>query len=499
MIDKNLKVGAVTNWVSMGVHLVVGIILTPIVISYVGKNGFAIWALVNSFSGYYGLLNLGIGSALGRFSAVHLAKKDWSSFNGVVNTAVQFFTVTGLLVCVFGFVFAQPLTQFFSLGGSDGEVFVWLMRIFAAVALLEFIASVFGSLLFAREKFVFLNALAIFRSFANLGVGIALLHGGAGLLGIALLALGLSAVTTVAKVVYCKMAISELRFSPKLASRSVLVTLLKFGVGSSLISVAQIVRLRVGLVLSARMVGVDAAAVYAIAINLVDKYINVVGSASRVVSPRFATLVGRGENDNLRILFLDSLRWCAWITAGGWMLLIVFAKPLVLLWVGEEFVDAALIINVLSVGVCMALAQTTGLNACMALAKHRSLAWMSIFELVLGVLLAWGLVRWGGLGNLGIALGITLGMLSTKTLLQPLYVCRMLELSLAKFVRTVIPPFAVAGAFVACNLGAREISGENWSRLEVWIPFAIVTGVGYLLVFWRMFSSRRLSVTEQTT
>ena len=64
MANPSLKVNALSNWVSLGVNVIIGFVLTPFIIRSLGKTGYGIWTLVCSFVGYYGLLNLGVGSAI---------------------------------------------------------------------------------------------------------------------------------------------------------------------------------------------------------------------------------------------------------------------------------------------------------------------------------------------------------------------------------------------------------------------------------------------------
>ena len=84
----SLKINSISNYASLFVQIAVGFFLTPFIISHLGQTGYGIWVLVGSFVGYYGLLNLGVSSAIVRYIARYSAQKNTSSLNETANTAL---------------------------------------------------------------------------------------------------------------------------------------------------------------------------------------------------------------------------------------------------------------------------------------------------------------------------------------------------------------------------------------------------------------------------
>jgi O-antigen/teichoic acid export membrane protein len=128
----SLKINAISNWASLLVHIMVGFFLTPFIISHLGQNGYGIWTLVGSFIGYYGLLNLGVGSAITRYIARYSAQNDIKNLNDVANTALAMFCVTGLLAVIISFFVAEPLALFFKVTPEHFIEFkriVWVLGI----------------------------------------------------------------------------------------------------------------------------------------------------------------------------------------------------------------------------------------------------------------------------------------------------------------------------------------------------------------------------------
>ncbi len=64
-------------------------------IAHLGTGGYGIWVLVSSFVGYYGLMNLGVGSAVTRYVARYAGQGDMQELSKVASTAMLMFCCTG--------------------------------------------------------------------------------------------------------------------------------------------------------------------------------------------------------------------------------------------------------------------------------------------------------------------------------------------------------------------------------------------------------------------
>ncbi len=62
----SLLINALSSWAGLGVNIVVGLLLLPFVVAKLGQTGYGVWMLVGSIIGYYGLLDLGVSSAVSR-------------------------------------------------------------------------------------------------------------------------------------------------------------------------------------------------------------------------------------------------------------------------------------------------------------------------------------------------------------------------------------------------------------------------------------------------
>src|SRR5689334_13551071 len=86
-----------SNWFSLGVNVAVGFLLTPFIIHHLGDSANGIWILIFSITGYYGIFDLGIRSAIIRYVSKFAATGDKKELAKVINTNLFLHSCTFLL------------------------------------------------------------------------------------------------------------------------------------------------------------------------------------------------------------------------------------------------------------------------------------------------------------------------------------------------------------------------------------------------------------------
>ena len=84
--SRRLFLGSSLNTVNLIVSVFSGLLVTPWMMHAYGDSTFGIWSLVASFMGYYGLLDLGLSSAISRFVSRAIGQKNHHQINEVVTT-----------------------------------------------------------------------------------------------------------------------------------------------------------------------------------------------------------------------------------------------------------------------------------------------------------------------------------------------------------------------------------------------------------------------------
>src|SRR5580704_12259656 len=106
IIDKRQIIKNVgSTWFSLGCDVLVGLLLSPIILHWLGDTAFGIWVLIFSITGYYGLFDMGIRSSVVRYVSKFTATGESEKLNRLVNTSLWSYTLIGatvLLITVVG-------------------------------------------------------------------------------------------------------------------------------------------------------------------------------------------------------------------------------------------------------------------------------------------------------------------------------------------------------------------------------------------------------------
>src|SRR5712664_1102745 len=112
-----------SSWAGYGAQVIVAFALTPYILGSLGQTRYGIWALALGLTGYYGLLDLGLGAGITQYLTRYLAVKDYKSLNAAASTGVVALTSVGALVLLVSVAIAFNASSLFRIpSGSATEV-----------------------------------------------------------------------------------------------------------------------------------------------------------------------------------------------------------------------------------------------------------------------------------------------------------------------------------------------------------------------------------------
>jgi O-antigen/teichoic acid export membrane protein len=72
----SLKLNALSNWVALAAGVAISFFLTPAILAHLGESRFGMWMLVYSIAGYFGLLQLALGTGVYRYVPLFRGKGE---------------------------------------------------------------------------------------------------------------------------------------------------------------------------------------------------------------------------------------------------------------------------------------------------------------------------------------------------------------------------------------------------------------------------------------
>jgi len=223
---------------------------------------------------------------------------------------------------------------------------------------------------------------------------------------------------------------------------SIVKVLLTYGVFTSLITAANVIRANIASAVIGRVISLEAISVYAIAVLMVSYLGRSILSGAGVLTPRFAGLEGLGDSEVLKGLFLKAMWIGSALSCAGAMVMVICGRQAIRLWVGDEFLGAGSVLYVLAFTCAMTVSQAPAHSLLYAMNKHRFLAMVLLPEAFVNLGLSIVLARHYGI--IGVAFGTAIPAAVTNLLLQPVYVCRTLKVGLYRYYCRILVPLAIA-------------------------------------------------------
>ncbi|MCB0334560.1 MAG: polysaccharide biosynthesis C-terminal domain-containing protein, partial [Bdellovibrionales bacterium] len=289
------------------------------------------------------------------------------------------------------------------------------------------------------------------------------LYLGGGLIGLALSTLASRGIQLYLLLRFTKKQLPFLRLSFSLSNRRDLKQVAHYGLGVCLIAVAtraiaHIDTLVVGISLTPKDV-----AVYGVTLLVIDYFRLLLQSSGTVLTPRLSSLHAEKDDETTRTLLLKWIRYSHLLSVGVGVPLLICGKDFLLLWVGKEYSDSGVLLQMLTLPFFFTVPALVFHNYLLAHAKHYLSAKLLLLEAMTNIILSLYLVK--QFGMVGVALGTIIPSVIFSATLLPVIVCQMTDISILKYlwesVGKLIPLFALHFA-VVWSL-SQYFGSETWA------------------------------------
>src|SRR5437016_8989406 len=486
-----------SSWFALGVNVLVGIFLSPYILHRLGDEAFGIWVLIFSITGYYGLFDLGIRSSIVRYVAKYAATEDHHQLNCLVNTAMFSYGGIGLLAMLITLTASFYVGSIFRIPVDFLTTARLLFLIVGSAVALGFPLGVFGGILEGLQRFYLLNFTSVSSTLLRALLIVTALRHGRGLLTVALITVALPLLGALVNGAVV-LRILPLHFSYRYLDRASLRRIANYGGTTFMIIVAGRLRFKTDATVIGIFLSSAAITYFAIASRLVDYASEVVSGLAQIFVPMSSQSQAIGDSARLRKILVAGNRACALIIFPITAMLIILGKSVIEAWVGARYVAASYpVLVVLAIPMTCALSQAASTRILYGMAKHRSLAWVTLMESIANLILSIMLIR--PFGIVGDAAGTAIPLFCTSLYFMPRHLCRLLGIRIRTFLREAysLPILLVMPFIAALLLMRRWFVAHTYLEVAFQILVCLVPyGAGLLWAFW---SKRILQVGEEIT
>ena len=402
-IRRRIALNTVSNTAAKAASLVAGFLLTPFILGRIGPVDFGLWVLIGSVLSYGSLLDLGISGALIKYVAQYATEDRREDLGALVATALRLYTALGALALIASLAMAPVIPYLFALPGETRATAVRLGVVMGIGLAVSIPAVIPTAILRGLQRYDLGSLVASLGTILFVVAAVLVLSLGGGVVGLA----SVSVLTTILVQILALWLIHRttpwLRVSWRGGQRSLVRMLGTFSIWLLIEDVMARVRTRSDEIVIGAFLPLSAITPYAIARRVADMPLIVTDQFMKVLMPVASQLHAERDQTHLRALFVTSSRITMAVVVSLGVVVILLARPLLVLWIGAEYADAALLVavlglaSVLDAGIWPAGAVLQGIG------RYRAFAILSIVAAAGNLGLSLWLVH--PLGVLGVAIG----------------------------------------------------------------------------------------------
>lgn len=495
MTINQLKVGAILNYVIIITTTVVGLVYTPYMLHTMGQSEYGLYQLVASVISYLTVLDFGLGNATIRYTAIFRAEGKIREQYEVFGTFLVIYSIIGLISLIAGGILSANVDVIFgnSLTIEELAKAKIMMLILTFNIAISFPFSIYGSIICAYERFVFLRIIILARTILNPLVMVILLYIGYKAIAMVIVTTAFNILTLILNNIYCHKRLNIRIIFGKFRWDFIKeVIIYSFWIFLNLIM--ERIFWSTGQFVLGALSGTVVVAVYAIAIQLQGMYMSFSTAISSVLLPKITSMVTLGKNKKeISDLFIRTGRSQNILLSLILFGFIVFGKPFIYLWAGPEYSSAYYMAVFFFVALYIPSIQSVGITILQA---RNQMKFRSILNFILALIaLAAEFFSTKYFGGIGCAISISVVLLLGQGLILNIYYRKSQDLEIIEFWKEILKmdvvPIVVSLIFLYLTHFVFEI--KSWQALIIGIfVYMIIYTPAFVLISMNRYERQLL-------
>ncbi|EZH75302.1 hypothetical protein ATO12_00570 [Aquimarina atlantica] len=482
-----LKKGALLTYLKIFLTNVIGIVITPLIVSYLGKDEYGIFNAIGALIGTIALLDFGLTNTVVRFIAKYRAEKDRKGEENFLATIGILYFVISLLVIIFGIIFYFFIDSYFTKFSVEELKIAKLMFVILIFNLaIQLPGMIFTGICKGYEAFVFPESVSVIRYLLRSVTVVAVLFLGGRAISLVIVD-SIFNILTISVSAYYVIKKLNVRFKLHKLSKAFIKQILKYSSWIFVFSIVGMLQWKSGSWVLGAMSLPKVLGVYGIGIALGTYYGAFSTAISSVFLPRATQMTVRnatGEELTDMMIKLGRLSFIVLMYVLG--AFILYGEQFINLWVGGAELEADGTYNtqecreiysialIIMIGYTLPLLQAFGNSILEAKNKLSFKAILYLVFMILGTILGGFLaVKYSALGMIS---GLVAGWLVVQNVMN-FYYHKKIGLNIFRFFRELLHKTLIV-ILVVMLIGyfINYIQGNGWGNF-------ILKGSAYTIVF----------------
>ena len=438
MIKNQRKIGAILSYVAIALNMIVGIAYTPFLIRSLGQSEYGLYSIVNTVISYLTVMDMGFGNSIIIYTARYINQGNKEKQDKLHGMFFVIYCIIGFLATIIGVILYFNVDNLFGNTMTSDELSKAkiMMLILTFNLAVTFPLGIFGNIIAAHEKFIINKSIKILQILLQ------------PLMMIPLLILGYKAIAVVVVITIANVTCLLLntiicikKLNVNLKFKGFDFKLLKeIFAYSFFIFLSQIIdkaNWSLGQFLIGSLVGTVATAVYAVAAQLNNIYLNLATAISGVMLPEVTKMEdSKASNKEFTNIFIKTGRvqyiLMALIITG----FVLFGQAFINWWAGPGYEDSYIMACILMIPLTIPLIQNIGLSILQAKNLYKYMVLIFLGIAVINICISIPLTKmWSGIGT---AIGTAISLIIGQIIILNIYYQKKVSINIIEFWKNIL-------------------------------------------------------------
>lgn len=330
----------------------------PVILGYIGMEGYGVWVFIQIFVSYGGLLQMGTDSAVIKFTAQYKAEGNYPKIIQIFNTFFVTYLFLFTLFCI-AVVISQDwiIDAFMKTKVIPRKDISFALILYATAFGIKNIFIIYPSFLNGIERMDLMNKVEMLSVSCNFIFSIFFLYLGYGIKGLASALAVSTLITTCIYVCTCKKVTPYLRLNPFLFNFGILSEVRKYIFYGAIGNIAAMGHFQFNKLIISYFLGVRYLTYYDLGHKISYSLFGLFGSFFTPLMPAASGIYTSLGVEKLKEVFQTTFKYIALIAIPAFLFTAFMAKEIIFVWVGAGYDEAAFVLRFLSIA-CLILTFT---------------------------------------------------------------------------------------------------------------------------------------------
>ena len=409
MKEKIIK-NTLYNIMSYGYSAIIGFLIVPFTLKNLGINLYGIWALVSLVTGYFSLIDFGIGQSFERYIAEFKTRNDTKSLNYVINSGLLFYLILFSILLPLSFLSLKFLIKILKIPENFENEAEFIFR--WAIIYIGFsnIFNLFYSCIRGFQRMDITGKITIFLTTLHaLGI-IFFLKNGWSVKGLMVNNFLVYSIGGLIYLFFLFKIFPEIELNFLLFEKNILKRLSKFGFKRWLTAIEEVITYQTDKFFISHFLNVSLVGIYQIGYTIPDKLANMIRLLNSAVVPASAELKAMNDKERIIKLHFLGLKYVSTIAFPLMFFIFVSAPLIINTWVGPGYEKSIIVLRLFSLIFLITLLSSNLTAILVGVEKPEFQMYAGIFQGILNLILTFLFIKWIGFIGVIIATLISISL-----------------------------------------------------------------------------------------